>query len=106
MSGHLDSVRRWGSDAYDVGGEEVDAVSVEVLAGSVVVLGGAWVGVSGEDLGVGQWNAGVEGVLPDGTRRLIRRDGIAGPYYLGSCGSLLRPQREDGVGFVLTTGFS
>ncbi len=41
-----------GSDAGDVGGEEVDAVSVEVAAGAVVVLGGAGVGVPGEDLGV------------------------------------------------------
>ena len=40
------------SDAGDVGGEEVDAVSVEVAAGAVVVLGGSRVGVSGEDLGV------------------------------------------------------
>jgi hypothetical protein len=36
------------SDACDVGGEEVDAVSVEVATGAVVVLGGAGVGVAGE----------------------------------------------------------
>jgi len=39
-------------DAGDVGGQEVDAVSVKVAAGTVVVLGRAWVGVTGEDLGV------------------------------------------------------
>jgi hypothetical protein len=49
-------------DAGDVGGEEVDAVSVEVASGAVVVLGGAGVGVPGEDLGVAQGDAGVEGV--------------------------------------------
>lgn len=48
-----------GSDAGDIGGEEVDAVSVEVAAGPVVVLGGAWVGVAGQDLGVPQRDAGV-----------------------------------------------
>jgi hypothetical protein len=41
-----------GSEAGDVGGQEVDAVSVEVAAGSVVVFGGAGVGVPGQDLGV------------------------------------------------------
>ena len=40
------------SDAGDVGGQEVDAVSVEVAAGTVVVLGGSRVGVAGQDLGV------------------------------------------------------
>src|SRR5665647_272399 len=40
------------SDAGDVCGQEVDAVSVEVAAGAVVVLGGSGVGVAGEDLGV------------------------------------------------------
>ncbi|MGB3594495.1 MAG: hypothetical protein WA994_10005, partial [Ornithinimicrobium sp.] len=42
------------SDASDVRGEEVDAVSVEIPSGSVVVLGGSRVGVPGEDLGVTQ----------------------------------------------------
>jgi len=46
--------------AGDVGGEEVDAVSVEVASGAVVVLGGLGVGVAGEDLGVSEGNAGVE----------------------------------------------
>ena len=41
-----------GSDAGDVGGEEVDSVSVEVAPGSVVVLGGSRVGVPSQDLGV------------------------------------------------------
>jgi len=50
------------SDAGNVGGEEVHAVSVEVASGSVVVLGRAGVGVAGEDLGVTQGDAGVEGV--------------------------------------------
>ncbi len=50
------------SDAGDVGGEEVHAVSVEVASGAVVVLGGARIGVAGEDLGVTQRDAGVEGV--------------------------------------------
>jgi hypothetical protein len=50
------------SDAGDVCGQEVDAVSVEVASGAVVVLVGAGVGVTGEDLGVAQGNAGVEGV--------------------------------------------
>ena len=49
-----------GSDAGDVGGEEVDAVSVEVASGAVVALGGAGVGVTGEDLGVAQGDAGVD----------------------------------------------
>ncbi len=40
-----------GSAAGDVGGEEVDAVSVEVASGAVVLLGGSRVGVLGEDLG-------------------------------------------------------
>ena len=40
------------SDAGDVGGEEVDAMSVEVAAGAVVVLGGSRVCVAGEDLRV------------------------------------------------------
>jgi hypothetical protein len=40
------------SDACDVGGEEVDAVSVEVAAGAVVMLRGSGVGVTGEDLRV------------------------------------------------------
>ena len=50
------------SDPCDVGGEEVDAVSVEVASGAFVVLGGAGVGVAGEDLGVAQGDAGVQGV--------------------------------------------
>jgi len=50
------------SDAGDVCGEEMDAVSVEVATGAVVVLGGAWVGVAGEDLGVSQGDARVQGV--------------------------------------------
>jgi hypothetical protein len=50
------------SDAGDVCGEEVDAVSVEVAAGAVVVLGGSGVRVAGEDLGVTQGDAGVQGV--------------------------------------------
>jgi hypothetical protein len=49
------------SDAGDVGGEEVGAVSVEV-AGAVVVLGGSGVGAAGEDLCVVEGDAGVEGV--------------------------------------------
>ena len=53
---------RGGSDAGDVGGEEVDAVSVEVASGAVVVLGGSGVGVAGQDLGVAQGDARVEGV--------------------------------------------
>ena len=40
------------SDSSDVGGEEVDAVSVEVAAGAVVVLGRARVCMAGEDLGI------------------------------------------------------
>ena len=51
--GHWCGWRGW-SDAGDVGGEELDAVSVEVAAGAVVVLGGSGVGVAGEDLGVAQ----------------------------------------------------
>src|SRR5262245_17809236 len=38
------------SDAGDVGGEEVDAVTVEVAAGAVVMFGGPGVGVAGQDL--------------------------------------------------------
>ena len=53
-------VRPGRSDAGDVCGQEVDAVSVEVAAGAVVVLGGSGVGVAGEDLGVAQGDAGVE----------------------------------------------
>jgi hypothetical protein len=49
-------------DAGDVGGEEVNPVTVEVASGSVVVLGGPGVGVSGEDLGVAKGHPGVEGV--------------------------------------------
>ena len=40
-----------GSDAGDVGGEEVDAVPVEVAAGTVILLGGSWIGVPGHVLG-------------------------------------------------------
>jgi len=50
------------SDAGDVCGQEVDAVTVEVASGAVVVLGGAGVGVAGEDLGVTQGDARVQGV--------------------------------------------
>ena len=55
---------RWamGLGASDVGGQEVDAVSVEVASSAVVVLGRSGVGVAGEDLGVPQRHAGVEGV--------------------------------------------
>ena len=51
------------SDACDVGGEEVDAMSVEVAAGAVVVLGRARVGVPSEDLRVAEGYAGVQGVV-------------------------------------------
>ena len=57
--------RVWGgccSHPSDVGGEQVDAVSVEVAAGAVVVLGGARVGVPCEDLGVAERDPGLEGV--------------------------------------------
>ena len=50
------------SDAGDVCGQEVDAVSVEVAEGAVVVLGVSGVGVAGEDLGVPQGDARVQGV--------------------------------------------
>lgn len=50
------------SDAGDVCGEKVDAVSVEVAAGAGVMLGGAGVGVAGEVLGVTQGDARVKGV--------------------------------------------
>jgi hypothetical protein len=56
-------VRTGCSDAGDVGGEEVDAVSVEVAAGAVVMLGRAGVGVAGEDLGVAQRNAGAQALV-------------------------------------------
>jgi hypothetical protein len=46
----------------DIGGEEVDAVSVEFAARSVVVLGGSGVGVASEDLRVAEGDTGVEGV--------------------------------------------
>ena len=49
--------RRRTSDSRDVGGEEVDAVSVQVASGAVVVLGGAWIGVPGQDLCVSEWYA-------------------------------------------------
>ena len=58
--------------AGDVGGEEVDAVSVQVAAGPVVVLGGAGVGVTGEDLGGAQGNGGVEGVGDRGVPQRMR----------------------------------
>ena len=61
------------SDAGDVGGEEVDAVSVEVAAGSVVVLSGAGVSVPGQDLGVAQRHPGIEGV---GDRGVPQRVGL------------------------------
>ena len=50
--GEIDAGSRGCSDSGDVGGEEVDAVSVEVAAGAVVVLGSAWVCMAGEDLGI------------------------------------------------------
>jgi hypothetical protein len=63
---HIGGNRRWcdpeRSDAGDICGEEVDAVSVEVAASVIVVLGGSGVGVAGEDLGVAKGDAGVEGV--------------------------------------------
>ena len=59
-SGWVDMLER--SDAGDVGGEEVDAVSVEVAAGTVVVLCGSWVGVAGEDLCVAQGHPRIKGV--------------------------------------------
>jgi hypothetical protein len=68
-------VRRRGLlHAGDVGGEEVDAVSVEVAAGAVVVLGGAGVGVAGEDLGVSEGHAGVEGIGDRGVPQRVRAD--------------------------------
>lgn len=58
MGGPDASRKAWkGSDAGDVGDEEVDAVAVEVAAGTVVVLRRSGVSVPGEDLGVGQWYA-------------------------------------------------
>ena len=53
----LASLGRIVLDPGDVGGEEVDAVTVEVAAGAVVVLGGAGVGVAGEHLRVAQRHA-------------------------------------------------
>ena len=47
------------SDAGDVGGEEVDAVSVKIAASSVVVLGCTGVGVAGEDLRITKGHAGI-----------------------------------------------
>ena len=58
----------------DVGGEEVDAVSVEVAAGAVVVLGGARVGVAGQDLRVAQRDPRVEGVGDRGVPQGVRAD--------------------------------
>jgi len=43
LVGGVDAGRPGRSDAGDVCGEEVDAVSVEVASGAVVVLGGAGV---------------------------------------------------------------
>ena len=63
-----------GSDAGDVGGEEVDAVPVEVASGAVVVLGGARVGVPSQDLRVPQRHAGVEGVGDRGVPQRVRAD--------------------------------
>ena len=59
------------SDAGDVCGQEVDAVSVEAGAGAVVALGGSGVVLAGEDLGVAEGDAGIEGVgggKPQGVR--------------------------------------
>ena len=58
--GEIDASETHRSDAADVGGQEVDAVSVEVAAGAVVVLGGAGVGVAagrhaGERRRRGRW---------------------------------------------------
>jgi len=53
---------RLGSEAGDVGGEEVDAVAVRVAACAVVVLGRPGVGVPGEDLCIAERDSGVEGV--------------------------------------------
>ena len=50
--GEPDAGSRGCSDSGDVGGEEVDAVSVEVAAGAVVMLGSAWVCMAGKDLGI------------------------------------------------------
>lgn len=63
LVGGADARRRVETDRLDagnVGGEEVDAVSVEVAAGAVVMFGGPGVGVAGEDLGVSERDAGVE----------------------------------------------
>ena len=49
------------SDAGDVGGEEVDAVTVEVAAGTVVVLGSPRVAVPGDDLRIAERDAGGQG---------------------------------------------
>jgi len=60
--GGVDAGRPGRSDAGDLCGQEVDAVSVEVATGAVVVLGGAGVRVAGEDLGVTQGDTRVQGV--------------------------------------------
>jgi hypothetical protein len=57
------------SDAGDLCGQELDAVSVEVAAGAGVVLGGSGVGVAGEDLGVAEGDASIEGVGDAACRR-------------------------------------
>ncbi len=74
------------SDAGDVCGEEVDAVSVEVAASTVVVLGGARIGVAGEDLGVAQGDAGVEGVGDGGVPQGVRADVLWDTSGLGDPG--------------------
>jgi hypothetical protein len=61
-----------GSDASDVGGQEVEAVSVKVASGTVVALGGPGVGVAGEGLRVTEWNAAVEGVGDRGSTQGVR----------------------------------
>jgi hypothetical protein len=62
------------SDASDVGGKEVDAVTVQVAAGSVVVLGGAGIGVTGQDLGVSERYSGVKGVGDGGVAQRVGAD--------------------------------
>ena len=51
------------SDAGDVGGKEVDAVSDEVAAGPVVMLGGSGVGVASKDLGIAERDAGIQALV-------------------------------------------
>ena len=105
------------SDAGDVGGEEVDPVSVEVAAGAVVVLGGAGVGVAGEDLGVSQRHTSVEGVGDRGVPQRVRPDmpwdasGLGDPgdhaVNIASVDRLAgdRSQHERPAGPLAPTGF-